>query len=445
VTAAPPGAALRAWVSDPPAHWRTNWLKWHVSLSTKRPTEDEIERLPYIANEDIASWTGKLLNPDPRPANADSRRFHRDDVLFNKLRPYLAKVYHADFDGLSSGELLCLRPSFDVWPRYLFYVVSSKVFIDAVDAQTFGSKMPRADWDIVGHQPLPLPPLETQTRIAAFLDEKTARIDALIAKKQALLDRLAEKRQAIITQAVTKGLNPHAPMKDSGVAWMGRIPAHWGVRRVKYIAKLESGHTPDKKIEAYWTDCDIPWVSLNDTEIIRASDYISDTTFKTNLLGIANSSARILPARAVVFTRDATIGESAIITKPMAVSQHLIAWLCDETKIIPEYLLLLIYGMTEELKRLTNGATIGTIGLGDVKELRACVPSPQEQSELITHVFDKKSELDRVADKIIQSVEMLLDYRASVIDSFVTGKQRQIQREAPGEELVGEPADAGPY
>src|SRR5690606_8479717 len=125
------------------------------------------------------------------------------------------------------GELLCLRPSPSVLPRFLFYVLSSKGFIDAVNAETFGAKMPRADWDIVGHQPLLLPPLDTQKRIARFLDEKTAQIDALIEKKQALLDRLAEKRQTIITQAVTKGLNFAAPMKPSGIDWLGDIPVHW--------------------------------------------------------------------------------------------------------------------------------------------------------------------------------------------------------------------------
>lgn len=119
-----------------------------------------------------------------------------------------------------------------------------------------------------------LPSIETQKSIATFLDEKTAKIDNLIAKKQALLERLVEKRQAIITQAVTKGLNSAAPMEDSGVDWLGEIPAHWKVKRVKYIAKLESGHTPDKKVEAYWEDGDIPWVSLNDTAALRANDYI---------------------------------------------------------------------------------------------------------------------------------------------------------------------------
>ena len=79
---------------------------------------------------------------------------------------------------------------------------------------------------------MPLPPLDTQRRIARFLDEKTARIDGLIEKKRMLLDRLAEKRQALITRAVTKGLNPDAPMKPSGIDWLGDIPAHWEVRRI---------------------------------------------------------------------------------------------------------------------------------------------------------------------------------------------------------------------
>ena len=220
---------LPEWAAQIPEGWDSNWLKWSVDLSTKRPTEEEQEALPYISNEDIASWTGKLLIEEPESAEADSRRFQKNDILFNKLRPYLAKVYHATFDGASSGELLCLQPSQAVAPRFLFYVLVSKGFIDTINAETFGAKMPRADWEIVSHQPLPLPPLDTQRRIGRFLDEKTARVDGLIEKKRALLDRLAEKRQALITRAVTKGLNPGAPMKPSGIDWIGDIPAHWEV------------------------------------------------------------------------------------------------------------------------------------------------------------------------------------------------------------------------
>ena len=207
------------WAAHVPDGWGCNWLKWSVDLSTQRPTDEEQETLPYISNEDIESWTGKLLIEEPKPTEADSRTFQEDDILFNKLRPYLAKVYHATFEGVSSGELLCLRPSRVVESRFLFYVLVSKGFIDAVNSETFGAKMPRADWGIVGRQPLPLPPLDTQRRIARFLDEKTARIDGLIekfvgggvwapndlvnSKDRSLVGLLMEYRAALITAAVT--------------------------------------------------------------------------------------------------------------------------------------------------------------------------------------------------------------------------------------------------
>ncbi|MGB3461316.1 MAG: restriction endonuclease subunit S [Rhodanobacter lindaniclasticus] len=267
-----------------------------------------------------------------------------------------------------------------------------------------------------------VPSLDTQRRVADFLDEKTARIDALIAKKHALLERLAEKRQALITQAVTKGLDPSAPMKDSGIGWLGRVSAHWRVVPVKRVAKLESGHTPDKKVDAYWEDCKIPWVSLNDTDALRNNDYISDTAYRINEQGLANSSARLLPARAVVFTRDATIGESAITLCPMAVSQHIIAWLCDEALVLPEFLLFAIYGMTGELLRLTNGSTIGTIGLGDVKSIHIALPPIEEQRAIVSFVSDSKDRIAVALNKVRASVDRLTEYRAALITAAVTGQ-----------------------
>ena len=249
----------------------------------------------------------------------------------------------------------------------------------------------------------------------------------MIEKKRTLLNRLAEKRQALITRAVTKGLNPDAPMKPSGIDWIGDIPAHWEVTPVKRIAVLESGHTPDRKVNAYWEDCDIPWVSLNDTEILRAGDYISNTTLKINQLGLANSSARMLSERAVVFTRDATIGESAITTRPMAVSQHIIAWLCVRKRVVEEFLLLAIYGMRGELLRLTNGSTIGTIGLSDVKSIRIALPPPSEQSDIVSSVFRQKSKLEDIFQTVEKSIEQLSEYRSALITTAVTGQMLELK------------------
>ena len=177
---------------------------------------------------------------------------------------------------------------------------------------------------------IPWPSVREKIAIAKFLDSETGKIDDLITKQERLIELLQEKRQAVISHAVTKGLNPDAPMKDSGVEWLGEVPEHWSCKKIKHIARMESGHTPDRKVEAYWVNCEIPWVSLNDTGFLKDNDYITDTAYFINELGIQNSSARLLPERVVVFSRDATIGRCAITTRPMAVSQHFIAWVCGE-------------------------------------------------------------------------------------------------------------------
>ncbi|MBQ4808096.1 restriction endonuclease subunit S [Phaeobacter sp. HS012] len=310
--------------------------------------------------------------------------------------------------------------------HFCYYLLASRV--DELNARANGTTFKELARDQLAALPVSLPDLDTQRRIAGYLDDKTARIDVLIAKKRALLDRLVEKRQTLITRAVTRGLNPDAPLKDSGIDWLGKVPAHWEVKPVKRVAKLQSGHTPDKQQDEYWNG-EIPWVSLNDTAAIRSGDYIEETAFSITTEGIANSSARLLPARAVVFTRDATIGEAAITTRPMAVSQHIIAWLCSEEVLAPEFLLFVIYGMRGELMRITNGTTIGTIGMGDVKTIRIALPPHDEQTDIIAYVSERKARAEHVMRRVEASIEKLVEYRAALVTAAVTGKIKALLTE----------------
>lgn len=408
----------------------------HVQLGKmlqSEPVGEDDELLPYLRAINISKTGVNFSHKFEMWIKSHERekyRLRRDDVLVSEGGDAGRTAHFAtDDEYYFQNAINRVRPldNAQLSSRYLYYWFTFLKLSGYVDLVCNIATIAHFTAEKVKAAYFAFPAYETQERITSFLDEKTARIDGLIEQKKALLERLAEKRQAIITQAVTKGLNPEAKMMDSGIDWLGQIPAHWDVKRVKYIAKLESGHTPDKKVDAYWDEGDVFWVSLNDTAEIRATDYLSDTKFKTNALGIDNSSARLLPAKAVVFTRDATIGESAIITRPMAVSQHIIAWICDEKKIIPEYLLFQIYGMTEELRRLTNGATIGTIGLGDVKELVVSLPSIEEQAKIVKYVFDTKKSLDEASALVRTSLMRLSEYRAALITAAVTGQIEGLQ------------------
>nr|WP_242051975.1 restriction endonuclease subunit S [Phormidium sp. FACHB-1136] len=213
-------------------------------------------------------------------------------------------------------------------------------------------------------------------------------------------------------------------MKDSGIPWIGEIPEHWEAKRLKYVCDLETGHTPRKSEESYWDDeeCTIPWVSLNDTKTLEKSDYIDDTKIKISEYGMANSSAHLIEAGAVVFNRDgARVGLAAITTKPMAVSQHIIAWVC-KTEMLNTFVLHVMYAMKGELYRLTAGSTIPTIGMNDVKGMITTVPPIEEQRAVMALLLRKKQKIDQSIKKIYSQIERLQEYRQSLITAAVTGK-----------------------
>ncbi|MDN5625291.1 MAG: restriction endonuclease subunit S, partial [Acinetobacter sp.] len=211
------------WLGEIPRDWSILKLKFAVELISEKSQEVNQK---YVGMENIASKNGKYIQTEEVIPEGISNTFKVSDVLFGKLRPYLAKSWLADFCGICSSELLVLRAK-KIAPKFLQYYTLTDEFINQVDSSTYGSKMPRASWDFIGLLPIPICSFELSTQIANFLDHETAKIDTLIAKQEKLIELLKEKRQAVISHAVTKGLNPNVPMKDSGVEWLGQVPEHW--------------------------------------------------------------------------------------------------------------------------------------------------------------------------------------------------------------------------
>ena len=272
----------------------------------------------------------------------------------------------------------------------------------------------------VKNLPFAFLPLAEQTRIANFLDEQTARIDALIAEKERFAACMEEYRRAQIYALVTRGSGESMKF-PTHVAWLGEVPAHWRVVPIKQVARLESGHTPDKKVSSYWEKCDIPWVSLNDTGRLLTLDYIYETTVNINQAGLQNSSARLLPEGTVFFSRDATIGRCGIAARPMACSQHFIGWVCGP-HLLPEYLLYVLRSMSGELERLTAGATLKTIGMDDVKKLAIPLPPLEEQRCIVALARSWNAEGVKLQRCARMSADLLREYRSSLILAAVTGQ-----------------------
>ena len=189
------------WIGQVPEHWEVKKLKFVLTLSNKKE-ESKNSNKRYIGMENIESFTGKI-NDIPLIAEGIANSFYKDEILFGKLRPYLAKSYLADFDGICSTEFLVYRSTKVLNNRFALNIFLSYGFIDAVNASTYGSKMPRANAEFISNMFLAIPPLSEQQQIADYLDKQTAKIDQAIALKIAHIEKLKEYKSVLINDVVT--------------------------------------------------------------------------------------------------------------------------------------------------------------------------------------------------------------------------------------------------
>lgn len=320
--------------------------------------------------------------------------------------------------GIITSAYTTLVPRIE--SRYLFYQLAAFDFWKGFYGLAGGVRQ-SLNYDGIKNLRFLLPSLQEQRAIASFLDAKTAEIDSLIEETEKSIELLEEYRKSVISEAVTKGLDPNVPMKDSGIEWIGEIPEHWTIRKITTLADRRSGHTPDKTKAEYWDNGDIVWVSLADSPKLRTQRYIADSTSKTTALGIENSSAELLPKGSVLLSRDATVGLCAIADCDLAVSQHFMAYVCGKD-LHNEYLLGTFYAMDQELKKLSMGSTIPTIGLPLIKGLKIPVPPLQEQLDIAAYLARKLKEIDSAVTMSKEEVNKLRDYRKSLISEAVTGK-----------------------
>lgn len=190
------------WLGKIPDCWDLKRIKFYVRSINKK-IHYENTKLPYIGLENIESWTGKKIEDNSVTSEGVVCCFEAKDVLFGKLRPYLAKTYLAKDDGTCSTEFLVFRPCAYVDPEYLQYFLLSPKFINTVNASTYGAKMPRANWEFIANLYLACPSLLVQKQIIQFLNDETVKIDLIKTKIKDAIERLKEYRAALITNAVT--------------------------------------------------------------------------------------------------------------------------------------------------------------------------------------------------------------------------------------------------
>lgn len=212
---------------------------------------------------------------------------------------------------------------------------------------------------------------------------------------------------------------------DSGVDWIGQIPEHWDTTRIRFVARLESGHTPSRSVDEYWQDCNIPWVTTKDIKKFRNTNklYLEDTENKISEKGLKNSGARILPKDTVFLSRTASVGFSGVMGQKMATSQDFANWVCGP-KVVPEYLAYVFRAMQQEFSRLMQGSTHQTIYMPDIRSLQMPLPPIDEQKEIANFISDRT---DLLSETVVQKKDLrglLSERRRAISTQYITGQNQ---------------------
>lgn len=414
------------WLGEVPAHWEVKRMRFSAPHSNERIEADGNDALPYVGMEHIESWTGQLLPLDEEfVPTGISNCMRPGQVLFGKLRPYLAKAWVADRSGLCSTELMVLDAQ-QYQPDFLRYLMLTDGFIKLVDSSTQGAKMPRADWEFVGNIALPLPPLPEQRAIATFLDERTARIDGLLARKRRLVQLLKEKRQALITRAVTRGLDAKVKLKESGVPWLGQVPVHWEVKRLKRISEfITSG---SRGWAEHYADEGAVFIrigNLDRTSIDLRLDDIQRVDPPTSAELIRT---RALPGDLLISITAflGTIGLVPVGLGDAYVNQHTALIRLQHARCYPRFVAYWFASSAaqQQFESASQGGTKEGMNLQEVRDLITLQPSYAEQKRIADALDASLRKLDAMVTKVEAAMERLQEYRTALISAAVTGKVR---------------------
>lgn len=421
------------WLGQAPSHWTIMPLKRDLDFLTSgsRGWADHYAddgalfiRIGNLTRDRLTLDLDDIQRVNVPPgAEGERTQVQPGDLLFS-ITAYLGSVAvvpeQLETAYVSQHVALARLRAERLLPTWVGYVALSWLGKTYLETRGYGGTKIQLSLDDIAEMVMTAPPLAEQHAIAAFLDRETAKIDALVEAQRRLIELLKEKRQAVISHAVTKGLDPSAPTKDSGVEWLGQVPAHWEVLPVRRFAtRVQTGTTPTSEPASVDTEEGMDWFTPGDfgsgIALSRAAKRISWAVAE-------DGEARVFPAGSVlVIGIGATLGRVGVALAACSANQQINAISPDDS-VGPFFLAYALSVQEEIMRKLSNASTIGIMNQDRTKDLCLCRPPVQEQKRIVEWLDDSLVEFGGLIGSAEAAITLLQERRAALISAAVTGK-----------------------
>lgn len=414
------------WIGDIPEHWQVKRIKSVAHIyrgASPRPIDDEKYfdengRYSWVRISDVTASGMYLLKTEQKLSELGSSlsvKIKPGDLFLSIAgsvgKPIISMIEACIHDGF----LWLKEPRINT--KFLIFILYSDGIYGGLGK--LGTQL-NLNSQIVGNIIIPIPIKEEQISIANYLDEQTQKIDSLISNKKSQIEKLKELRQIEINNAVTKGLNPNAEMKDSGIEWLGQIPKHWKVKRIKNVSNfVKTGSTPSTQNDEYYENGEVPWFgpsSFNASiELKEASKVISSTA-------IEKGEAPLFPSNSILLVGiGATIGKSAIFRLSFSCNQQ-INVIYFKKIIYPDYAAYLMKIYESIIIKIANFATLPIFNQSSTANLSFLAPPIEEQIQISDYLHHKTNTIAKIIENLESQIQKLEALRKIRIYEAVTGK-----------------------
>ncbi len=417
------------WLGDVPSHWNV-WGAKRIFSSVRVAAKETDEQLAASQKYGVVpqSLMMKLNSAKVMLAlkGTDSFRHVEKDNFVISLRSFEGGIEHSAYEGCVSPAYTVLKASLHIHSAFYKYLLKCEPFIAALQSSTDSLRDGKSiSYEQFGGIYLPYCSYEEQQKIANFLDHETAKIDTLITKQEKLIELLKEKRQAVISHAVTKGLNPDAPMKDSGVKWLGEVPDRWSVGRVKNLAKLISKGTTPSTIGGDFVDSGIRFLK---GENIGKSIFVnpSPAFHISEEVDAQLSRSRLQENDVLVIIAGATTGKASILTKELlpANTNQAVSFIRPKRA---DYSKLIAFWLSTDFAQhvIWMGAVQAAqpnLSMENLGNLPIVLPTEDEIAPLLFEIDKKIEHFDVLVQKAHSAIKLMKERKTALISAAVTGK-----------------------